>query len=65
MGGNLTGASAAGGGAGAFCFALIGNPAASYSIVVGAGGSAGAAGSGGTAGVAGANGSIYVLEHYN
>lgn len=53
-----------GGGAGAYTEKLIVNPSASYTYVVGAGGTAGTGGSGGGAGGAGAAGVIIIEEFY-
>jgi hypothetical protein len=52
------------GGAGGYCYLVLGNLASSYSYTVGTGG---AGGSGNTPanGGAGGSGSIYIVEHYN
>jgi len=54
------------GSAGAWCFAIITSPAASYVYTIGAGGSAGAAGGGGGgfAGGTGGSGVIIIREYY-
>jgi hypothetical protein len=52
------------GGAGAYCYAIINNPAGTYVYTIGTGGGAGTAGTG-TVGGAGAAGGITVIEHYN
>jgi len=59
-----TGVGGAGGGAGGYVEAIITNPGANYSYVVGGTGSPGAAGSGGYAGGTGGAGTIIIEEHY-
>jgi hypothetical protein len=61
---STSGEAGAGGGAGATCHVVIGNPAASYTYVVGSGGAGAAGGSNGGTGGAGAAGHIVVYEHY-
>lgn len=53
-----------GGGSGAYCYAIINSPAASYTYAVGAAGTAGTAGTSGAAGGAGGSGYIKIIEHY-
>jgi hypothetical protein len=66
-GGSMSGTSGiagSGGGAGAYLKAIIFNPAASYSYVVGGGGGSGTAGTGGNAGGTGGSGRVVVREYY-
>lgn len=66
-GANNVGATVSGaaGGAAGFFDCIIVSPAASYTYVVGAGGSAGAVGTSGNAGSAGGSGGIWIEEYYS
>jgi hypothetical protein len=63
-GGTTLGYAGAGGSAGGCAFAIVPNPAASYTYTIGSAGSAGTAGTSGTTGGAGGTGAIRVTAYY-